>query len=166
MGVTLVSIGRITATGSVVQFTGGVCRILNLFGSLVAEIPKTNGLYRISVPAPEVAAPVEEAPAADEPRTMTLDELHRTYSHIAPETARTMVEKGVVEGVELDPSTEVESCESCEAGRMTRKSISKERIRHCAAEIEDEIHSDVWGPAPTQTLGGHRYASSFTDDYS
>jgi hypothetical protein len=29
-----------------------------------------------------------------------------------------------------------------------------------------EVHLDVWGPSPVQTLGGHKYYVTFTDDHT
>jgi hypothetical protein len=28
-----------------------------------------------------------------------------------------------------------------------------------------EIHSDIWGPSPVQSIGGRNYYVTFTDDY-
>ena len=36
----------------------------------------------------------------------------------------------------------------------------------CASNLGEEIHSDVWGLVPVQTINGREYYSSFTDDYS
>ncbi|TFK78098.1 hypothetical protein K466DRAFT_471493, partial [Polyporus arcularius HHB13444] len=123
-----------------------------------------NGLYRLRIPRveTETAVPAFEE-VGDGERTVTLDELHRVLGHVSPRVAHTMVAKGMVEGVTVEPSGEPLHCESCEAGKMTRKPISKERVRPRATEIGGEVHSDVWGPAPTQSLGGRRYASMFTD---
>ena len=45
MNITLVSIGGITSSGSSVLFHGNVCRIFDQSKTLIAEIPKQNGLY-------------------------------------------------------------------------------------------------------------------------
>jgi hypothetical protein len=45
MGVTLVSIGKVTDSGSSVLFHGNVCHIFNGSRTLLAEISKENGLY-------------------------------------------------------------------------------------------------------------------------
>src|SRR5271168_2170277 len=87
--------------------------------------------------------------------------------HIAPEAAKTLVEKRLVEGFKLDESGQMpNSCDACRYGKMHRKPISKEREAPRAAKIGDEIHSDVWGPSPVQTMGGREYYSTYTDDNS
>ena len=86
--------------------------------------------------------------------------------HIAPEAAKTLVEKGLVEGFKLDTSSQMlKSCDACEYGKAHRKPIKKEHKALKAAKIGDEVHSDVWGPSLVQTMGGREYYSMFTDDY-
>ena len=60
------------------------------------------------------------------------------------------------------PST----CDSCEYGKAHRKPIRKENEAPRVAKIGDEIHLDVWGPSPIQTIGGREYYSTYTDDHS
>ena len=47
---------------------------------------------------------------------------------------------------------------------MTRKVILKERKAPPAKRFGDEIHTDLWGPSPINSLGGCRYYITFTDD--
>ncbi|EIW56713.1 uncharacterized protein TRAVEDRAFT_127480, partial [Trametes versicolor FP-101664 SS1] len=123
----------------------------------------TNGLYRVVIPAERAAPATESAPVEGE-RVVSADEWHRAMGHVSHEVAREMLRKERVLGVRLDPRASVPStCESCEAGKMTRKPIAKTRVRPCAAEVGDELHSDVWGPAPKQTIGGCQYDSLFID---
>jgi hypothetical protein len=32
--------------------------------------------------------------------------------------------------------------------------------------VGDEVHSDLWGPAPVESINHKRYYVSFTDDHS
>jgi hypothetical protein len=48
-------------------------------------------------------------------------------------------------------------CDSCEFAKTTCKPICKERTAKQAEAFRDEIHTDVWGPSPTLSLGGRRY---------
>ena len=47
---------------------------------------------------------------------------------------------------------------------MTRKVILKERKALIAKHFGDEIHTDLWGPSPVNSLGGRRYYITFTND--
>ncbi|KAI0365548.1 hypothetical protein BV20DRAFT_911235, partial [Pilatotrama ljubarskyi] len=122
----------------------------------------TDGLYRLRIPRTEAAATAADA---DTPvRVVTRAELHRELGHIAPDAARNMVARGAVEGLVLSSSDgPIEDCESCAAGKTTRKPISTERVRPQASAVGDEVHADVWGPSSVRTLGGRQYYSMFTD---
>ena len=91
MGVTLVSIGKITDAGCTALFHGSSCRIFDSSRTLLAEIPKQYGLYRTFTPHLEtggLAGWVAEV--------LTIDELHRRLGHVGHEAARMLVEKGLV----------------------------------------------------------------------
>ena len=47
-----------------------------------------------------------------------------------------------------------------------RKAITKVHEEERSATVGDEIHSDLWGPAPVETIARKKYYISFTDDYS
>ena len=93
-------------------------------------------------------------------------ELHRRMGHIALETARKLVKNGLVTGVRLNANSHVEPvfCESCVYAKVTRKLVAKVRDGERAKNFGDDVHSDVWGPAPVETLLGRQYYVSFTDD--
>lgn len=78
---------------------------------------------------------------------MDIEKLHRVMGHIAPDAAKTMVAKGTVEG-------------------LKRKAVSKVREAPRPSNIGDEVHTDVWGQSPVQTLGGKGYYAGYTDGHS
>src|SRR5262249_35725761 len=96
---------------------------------------------------------------------ISLDELHCQMGHISPKAAMRLVDEGIIEGIEL-MSRQEKSCDSCAYAKSTRKPIKKERSKPRAQSIGDEIHSDLWGPAPIQTPSHKKYYASFTDDHS
>ena len=77
-----------------------------------------------------------------------------------------MIEDNLVDGVKLDKLSDIWSCDSCSYPKAHKKPIRKERDLPYASNLGEEIQSDVWGPAPVQTINGREYYSSFTDDYS
>ena len=39
-------------------------------------------------------------------------------------------------------------------------------VTHCTEGILDYVHTDVWGPIKTASIGGNYYFMTFIDDYS
>ena len=77
-----------------------------------------------------------------------------------------MVDKGLVESVNLEADSSLIICKSCKWAKTTRKAVTKTRSDERCAAVGDEIHSDLWGPAPVETIGKKKYYISFTDDFS
>jgi hypothetical protein len=96
---------------------------------------------------------------------LTVDELHRRLGHVGHDAARLLVEKGLVRGVDLDLESKPTVCASCEWGKGHRKAVQRVREDERAAKLGDEIHSDLWGPAPVETINRKEYFVSFTDDH-
>ena len=159
MGLTLVSIGKITAAGYKVIFRGPTCRIYNCKDKIIGQINARNGLYHVDH---EIV--VNAAMSGQAQEVLTIEELHRRMGHIAPETIRYMVSNGGFEGMNIDLTSMIQPCDSCEYAKTTQKPIKKVRETPRAAKFGDEIHSDVWGPSPIQTPGHKEYYVSFTDD--
>ena len=74
MGVTLISIGKITDSKSSVLFHGDSCRIYNNSHVLLGQVPKQNRLYQTFLLHSEFAAQVVEV--------LSIDELHRQLGHV------------------------------------------------------------------------------------
>jgi hypothetical protein len=43
-----------------------------------------------------------------------IEELHRRMAHILPEAARHLVSEGAIEGIKINKSIQLQSCDSCE----------------------------------------------------
>ena len=103
------------------------------------------------------------ANSIDTEETLSVDELHCWMGHISQEQARLLIDKGLVEGVNLEAGSEPTTCESCEWEKTTRKKVTKVREGERCAAVGDEIHSDLWGPSPVMLIGRKEYYMSFTD---
>jgi hypothetical protein len=75
MGVTLISISKITAMGCSVLFRKQYCRIFGRTRRTLGVVPMVNGLYRFDHKILERGASAEEK--------VTIDVLHRRLGHIA-----------------------------------------------------------------------------------
>jgi hypothetical protein len=160
LGLTLVLISCAAAAGYSLLFRGPFHRIFDPKHKLVGEIKARNGLYRVDHPSEP------NAMVASTKEVVSVEELHRRMGHIAPEAARRLVVDGAVEGIEIDESNNLKSCDSCEYAKTSRKAIRKVREAPRAAKFGDEVHSDLWGPSPVQSPGGKEYYVSFTDDHT
>jgi len=69
-----------------------------------------------------------------------------------------------VEGIKLIDNRAPLICDSCEHGKSTRKVIQKEHQTLLARAFGDEVHTNVWGPSPTLSVGKRKYYITFTDD--
>ena len=159
MGLTLVSISKLADAGFQSLF-GTRCKIFDQKRKVIGEVPRRSGLYRVdhSFGGQETGGVAKEV--------LTAEELHRRMGHIAPEAAKRMISSGAVEGIEIDSSADLKSCNSCEYAKATRKPIQKAREKPRASAFGEEIHSDLWGPSPVQTAGKREYYVTFTDDHT
>ena len=160
MGVTLISIGKIDTAGYVALFHRNQLRIFSVMKGrrVLAQILIKNGLYCVQhVKEVDIAAVVV-------PEVVTVEKLHWLMGHIAPEAAKALVTKGLIKGFKLDKSSKMPStCSSCEYGKAHRKLIGKEHEAPRAEKIGDEIHLDVWGLSPVQTISRMEYYSTYID---
>ena len=161
MGLTLVSIRKITAAGYKVLFRGLTCKIFDSKDKVIRQVNMKNRLYRV-----DHDVTINIGIAGEAHKILTVEELHRQMGHIALEAAKRMVSSGAAKGMEVDFSTMIQSCDFCEYAKATCKPIKKTRAEPRASKFSDEIHSDVWGPSPVQTPGRKEYYVSFTNDHT
>ncbi len=158
MGLTVVSIGRIVKAGYAVQFEDRSCKIKR-GGSIVGSIPaSTNGLFKVEHALTGMAAM--------SPKHVDILTLHHRLGHISADSIRTLICSNAVSGLQLIDDFPPFTCDLCEYAKATRKPIWKEREAPPADTFGAEVHSGVWGPLPTLSLGGRKYYVTFTDDFS
>ena len=109
MGITLVSISQITNAGLTVVFSRDICKIYDKNGKVIGEIEGKGGLYHVYS-----SNQVSRAHVADTKETVSIDELHHHLGHVSHERIKSLVKKGLVKGIELDPDVKATVCESCE----------------------------------------------------
>jgi hypothetical protein len=106
----------------------------------------------------------ETAGAAIE--ALPLYALHCCLRHISSNTIHSLMCSRAVTSIALSDDSSPSICDSCKYAKNTCKPIVKEHSAPQATSFREEVHTDVWGPSPTQSLGGKKYYVTFTDDYS
>jgi hypothetical protein len=96
---------------------------------------------------------------------LTINELHYALGHVAQGAIQYMVKQGLIEGVELDSTSTPEFCDACTKAKATHQLFPEETV-NCARTYGELIHTDLWGPAQTESVAGHLYYISFTNDFS
>ena len=161
MRVTLISISHLASAGYAALFCNQLCSIYTVQKNLVGSILLVNGLYCIRNQYPTPFAGTAKAK-----QVLTMDELYARLSHIGAATICDMLAKGMVTRVKLHPShTTMGQCKACKYGKATRKPIGKDREPKRCEKFGDEVHTDVWGPSPTQTPAKKTYYVTFTNNH-
>ena len=159
MALTIIFIGHINNAGCDVNFSAKsqTSKIISPSGKQIGCIPANeHGLFRVEhAYAAADTAPVER---------IDMHTLHRCLSHIAADAIRALMRNHAITGIDLIDDGSPIICDSCEYAKMTRKVILKECKAPPAKRFGDEIHTDLWGPSPINSLGGRHYYITFTDD--
>ncbi|XP_072062244.1 uncharacterized protein [Arachis hypogaea] len=135
-----------TANGSLLhdrrtgKIIGTGCKVGRLFELENLHVPSTNLC------------------AASSPSTLHL--WHRRLAHSSLGKLRPLISTGVLGQVQ----NESLDCISCRTAKQPALSFNNNSSIACSPF--DLIHSDVWGPVPTASMGGARYFVVFIDDFS
>ncbi|GAA0175765.1 hypothetical protein LIER_28878 [Lithospermum erythrorhizon] len=87
---------------------------------------------------------------------------HQRLGHMSEKGIKIMHSNGKLLGLQ---SVEIDMCEECILGKQKRVSFQTTG-RTPKKERLELIHSDVWGPATTSSIGGKYYFVTFIDDHS
>src|SRR6267142_6433603 len=158
---TVVLIGHILKAGFKLEFMEGSCSIKKgKDGPIIGRIPASaNGLFKVE----HVFAAVD-TPIPDEP--VDILTLHQRLGHVSTDTICSLIHTGSITGLHVIDDFPPFICDLCKYAKMTWKPIHKERTAAQAQTFREEVHTDVWGPSPSLSLGRCKYYVTFTDDNS
>lgn len=99
-------------------------------------------------------------------RIPDLETWHRRLGHVNTQSIVNMLDKGMVQGMKIDLSSEPPKCQHCILGKQIRSSVPRKREGEKAKGILDIVHIDLTGPQATKSASGNAYIMSIIDDFS
>ncbi|KAE8686610.1 Detected protein of unknown function [Hibiscus syriacus] len=101
------------------------------------------------------------AASTDEQESEATRLWHMRLGHVGEKSLKLLIDQGLLKGAR---ACKLAFCEHCIKGKKTR--VKFRTSIHDTRGILDYVHSDVWGPSKTTSLGGTHYYVTFVDDFS
>ena len=153
----LISLGTLESKGFTIILQNGILKVVS--GALVVMkgIRRNNlYLYQGSTTVGTAAAVSEADKVAEMSRLW-----HMRLGHAGEKSLQTLAMQGLLKGAK---TCKLDFCEQCVLGKQKRVKFGT--AIHNTEGILDYIHTDVWGPTKTDSLGGKHYFVTFVDDFS
>ena len=153
----LISLGTLDAKGFTVSMRDGILKVTS--GALVVMkgTRKNNLYYFQGNTVIGMAATVSDEDVDSETTRLW----HMRLGHAGEGALQNLIKQGLLKGAK---TCKLDFCEQCVMGKQTRVKFGT--AIHNTKGILDYIHSDVWGPSRTASIGGKHYFVTFVDDYS
>ena len=152
----LISIGQLCDLGYEITFSSSGCRVQDpRTGKLIGTGRKIGRLYELI----ELHISHESNICAATTQS-SIQLWHRRLVHSSIGKLRPLVSKGYLGSV-TNESFDYTACQSAK-----QPALSFHKNTSISASPFDIVHSDIWGPGPTPTMGGARYFVLFIDEYS
>ncbi|GMI79054.1 hypothetical protein HRI_001574700 [Hibiscus trionum] len=152
----LISLGALESKGSIVTMRDGILKVTSGALVIMKGIRKNNlYYYQGSTVIGAVAA------ASGEDKLDSSQLWHMRLGHAGEKSLQILAKQGLLKGAK---ACKLNFCEHCVLGKQKRVKFGT--AIHNTKGILDYVHSDVWGPSKTTSLGGKHYFVTFVDDFS
>ncbi|KAH9768832.1 Integrase catalytic domain-containing protein [Citrus sinensis] len=149
----LISVGALEAKGYKVTIEDGIMKFTH--GAMVIlQGVRRHNLYYLKGGTTNEANVVEA-------HSETTKLCHVRLGHAGEKSLQTLMRHGLLKGTK---TCKVNFCEHCVVGKKIRVKFGT--ANHDTREILEYVHSDVWGPTKTASIGGSHYFVTFVDDFS
>ncbi|KAH9782763.1 retrovirus-related pol polyprotein from transposon TNT 1-94-like protein [Citrus sinensis] len=149
----LISVGALEAKGYKVTIEDGTMKFTH--GAMVIlQGVRRHNLYYLKGGTTDEANVVEA-------HSDTTKLWHVRLGHAGEKSLQTLMRHGLLKG---SKTCKLNFCEHCVVGKKTRVKFGT--ANHDTREILEYVHSDVWGPTKTASIGGSHYFVIFVDDFS
>ena len=140
---------------------GGKCYLKNRTGQVVGEGHMVNRLYLLEARADLHS---NEKAFITGVQEYSWDEWHKWYGHLSMSALKCARREHMVTGLNIDESTiPSRSCETCLKGKMAHHPFLQEALHH-STDTSEHTMTDIWGPAPVQSINKYQYFIMFMDD--
>ena len=150
----LISIGVLESKGYKFESADGILRVTKN-SRIIMEAKRRNTLYYL------LAETMIGAGAVLFSQIVNMDSWHARLGHVGEKGIGALARQGAIK---VGASDSIGRCESCILGKA--KKLPYATGRHSSTAPFMYVHSDLWGPAQTESMGGGKYFISLIDDYS
>ncbi|KAH9761191.1 hypothetical protein KPL70_000407 [Citrus sinensis] len=149
----LIFVGALEAKGCKVTIEDGTMKFTHGVMVILQEVRRHN-LYYLKGGTTDEANIVEA-------HSDTTKLWHVRLGHAGEKSLQILMRHGLLKGTK---TCKLNFCEHCVVGKKTRVKFGT--ANHDTREIVEYVHSDVWGPTKTTSIGGSHYFVIFVDDFS
>ena len=153
--VNLLSVAEVAKGGFDIIVRRGGLQFVN-GTNVIATAGEKGGTYYLDTPIAGIAMPALELPQAYREQLW-----HRRLGHLGETPSQRI--GSMVTGLEGQRILG-KPCETCEVSKANRQ-VSRVPMRPTTRRLE-RVYVDIWGPAPTESLGGTRYMGIIVDAYT
>ncbi|GJR12950.1 retrovirus-related pol polyprotein from transposon TNT 1-94, partial [Tanacetum coccineum] len=153
-----ISVGTLASKGFKVRAKDGVMKIISGILVVMKGISKINNTYHYK--GRTVVGTVAAVTDGDR-HSEAVKLWHMRLGHAGEKSLNLLIKQGLLKGLS---SCKLDLCEHCINGNTTRVKFGT--AIHKTQGILDYVHSDVWGPSKTISLGRRHYYVTFVDDFS
>ena len=154
----LISLGALESKGLVVMMRDGVLKATSGVLVMLKGVRKNNLYYYQGNTVVGTVATTTSSTKKDIEATKLW---HMRLGHAGEKSLQILAKQGLLKGIK---TCKLDFCEHCVLGKQRRVRFGT--AIHNTKGILDYVHSDVWGPTKTPSIGGRHYFVTFVDDFS